>query len=736
MKDSSRKTITVFLAALSVGLCWLLFNICLFQEKTFDMQKYISKENLHDFTLENGTITSTSWDPWITLMFKDNRYVKTVDIDIENISEENVSAAVFSVGHSWICKTLSLKTGNNSLSFPFTWDCPSFIRLDLAEKEGVSIRVGNVTVNHHSSVLKTAVKEALILSSVLFLLYLLLMLIRKHIWIICKQVCTKTDAFSVMRRIAHYKTPFVAAFIQWFFTTIFQVDKLFFVYDATMDTVLYRSIKVLYLVFLLLSWSFVFFVYERYKANDPKYRRGVHIFLTYLVFAMILLLVLWPGTWAWDDLGVIEENLRFYNWAPWQHILTSVFQMIFLQVLPFPGGIILIQNIIISICVAFIVVKLENCFDLPKLKPDCLDILVKISPFVLPPVLIYQFSGYRLGLYVYLEISLLCILICTVYENRNWKYPYLVLTGMLCAVVSTWRTEGFFYIPVTCILVLICKNTLSVLKKILCVSIILLGFFMIRDVQNSASINNNYEVISTLGPMAELIKASEPIEDKENLDNIDKVLYLDTIYENPEANGEELYWGLGVTRNNYSKEDYSDYIKAFLKLSLKYPSIVVKERMTQFFCAMGIFGNVKQVTIVNAARQLFHETSSDTRAGIMQTIDWIANKPVFPKLREDTINFLGQQKADGAELITYRLIWNPLIPIIALVVGWVRLFCKKQWPLVWIGIAVLIRIPITLLTQPAPWFMYFMSSYLTGYVFIVYSLIYHYTKKRKENTHE
>lgn len=173
----------------------------------------------------------------------------------------------------------------------------------------------------------------------------------------------------------------------------------------------------------------------------------------------VFLLIVWPGTWAWDDLNTLNKISTYEGWNPWQHILTGIYQDILLQILPFPGGIILLQNVIISVCVAFVVTKLESSFDIGRLRNPVIDSMVKLFPFFTPPLLLYQFSGYRMGMYVYLELVVLVMLICAWKEPVTWSWTQLLLFSALSVIIASWRTESFFYVPGIGLLVLFVKNT-------------------------------------------------------------------------------------------------------------------------------------------------------------------------------------------------------------------------------------------------------------------------------------
>ena len=197
-------------------------------------------------------------------------------------------------------------------------------------------------------------------------------------------------------------------------------------------------------------WCFGAQVARKVREKNQMYLRGGQFFLVYFSCTMLLLIILWPGTWAWDDL-VTLRNIQHYNsFNPWQHILTGLYQDIMLQILPFPGGIILLQNVWISLIVAFSITKIESAFHIRRLKNWILDILLKLIPFFLPPILMYQFSGYRIGLYIYLELAMLVVLVCGAKDKREWKWKYVLLLAFLTVIVAAWRTESIFYVPCVC----------------------------------------------------------------------------------------------------------------------------------------------------------------------------------------------------------------------------------------------------------------------------------------------
>lgn len=530
------------------------------------------------------------------------------------------------------------------------------------------------------------------------------------------------------------RTPLFIAVVIWFTTTVLQIDRAFFVYDN--ENKILVVVKILYLIFLMISCCFLNNCYENIKNQDPDYKRGIQIFCVHFSLMMVLLLILWPGTWAWDDLWVLNALQNYRSFVPWQHILTGIYQDVLLQILPFPGGIIFLQNILVSLCVAFSVMKLERAFKIKQIRNCFLDILLKILPFLLPPVLMYQFSGYRMGLYIYLELVMFVFIIYAYKEKQKWSWNYILLFSVITIVVSTWRTESFIYIPCVCIfLFLIPQNYISKRKKIISITLIVFGFIGLTNYQNNALGNNNYQIISLLRPAAELVRIADNVDDAEELIIMDKVTDIMIIRNNPLFNGERLYWDTKCVRNindnkydDYTNEDYHNYLKAFIKLSLKYPEVVINERWNVFCIGAGITG--QPINNVTNAAKLFEKNSGNRAAESTLKRGWISNSPVFKKIRKAVIYAFGGMKSDGKAIyLLQRSMWNAIIPIIILLGCWIKTLIKKEF-LYWIlSSALVIKLLVVILTQPSSWFMYLLSFYLLGYTLLTYMIWIYFSKK-------
>jgi len=530
--------------------------------------------------------------------------------------------------------------------------------------------------------------------------------------------------------------PIIIASIQWILTNLVCIDKLFFEYEKINNY--WIATKILYLIFLVIAWCFSFHVYHKIKEGDNNYKRGFEIFRIYFVIIFLLLIILWPGTWSLDDIWELEVINTYKSWNTWHHFITGMYHCVLLQILPFPGGMILLQNVIVAICVAFAVTKLESTFEIKRLKIKIIDIFVKIVPFLLPPVLMYQFSGYRMGMYVYIELVALVICICAFYDKNKWSKKYIALFCFVAIITSTWRSESLIYMPIFCILLLgFNEKIITNFSKKICIVIIALGFCIIADYQNFWISDKRYELTSLIAPCVELVRAADYIEDAEEIEIIDKYFDVNMIYNFPTFYSLQLESKDGFIKDPIDTS-FNQLLEAIIKLSLKYPKAVFTERANVFLKS----ANIIDKSFINGeiSATLFDEESyNDPNVAYdiaLLTEGKVLGRPFFINLRKNFINFLVMKINDTSFIKVMRfLIWNTAFPILILIYAWIKNILNKKWYLVAIVTAILIKLVVVILTQPADWFMYSLSFYLLGYVYLVYKLliVWSNNKKIKEN---
>lgn len=524
-----------------------------------------------------------------------------------------------------------------------------------------------------------------------------------------------------MKHLKPYVLPLSLAVLQWLVTTLLRVDRVFFTYDHV--TPWYVATKVLYFLFLAVAWCFCFAAVRNIRDGKPDWHRGAQVFAVYFPITLVFLLLLWPGTWSWDDIFTLERISSYEGWDPWQHLLTGAYDTVLLNVLPFPGGLILLQNLLVSVCVAFVVTKLETTFRLPSIPFRPLDVLVKVLPFLLPPVLTYQFSGYRLGMYIYVELVMLVMLLCAWKDKTEWSWKYTALFIFLAVVTCLWRTESVVYLPfVLLLLALVKRDVLPKAKKATALVLVAVCFVGIYGVQSKVLGNDSYEVMSLMRPTAVLVRAADKEDDAEALATIDQVVSVDAIRKKADLNGEQLFWEDDVLREGYTPEQYSAMSGAVVGLAKKYPGVALTERYELFLKGSG--WDADTVRCLPYSMEAFRPESDIDSALVLQKHRWPGMTPINASLRERTIHFLAIRKMNGTLMQrANKLLWNAILPEAVLLLAW--LFClvrRKWWPFALLS-AVLLKLPVVFLTEPARWFMYQLSFYLLGFTVLLYGVL-------------
>ena len=532
--------------------------------------------------------------------------------------------------------------------------------------------------------------------------------------------------------VKNFKIPIIIACLQWGILLAINADSAFFIYirnaqgNVEASSVLLRWVtQLLAFVLLCVIWSSVWFLTAKLRAGDRAYKRWFRFFGIYFGIQMLLMLILWPGTWAWDDIMTLEFSVRCYGIFAWQHVFTSIFQMVALHIFPFPAGIIIIQQLLIAVCVATSLFWMEQSLGLKRLKNGALDIAIKLFPFLMPPVLMYQFSGYRNGPLVYLELLLVVLLLKEIKERKQrcisiWYYVFLV---SLLAVVAEWRSENIIYIAIgVCVFAL--RNYKKTYYKISIVVLALALFMAAHQVQKYIMGEDDmYAIASTMRPAVELLRRADSQKDEQEIADMSEVVDKNYVDNHPGMHGELVFGEAGIRDKHISHQAYQKYMKGLTNLVIKYPGVFLHERVSLFLAAMGIKGDGLQMTNVQHTVHLMDTSYANTHLDFMRNSGWLMVKPFAPELRKSLILALGQQTYDGKESPLFYVFWNGLIPIGFLIVALFYGLRKKNRLLFGLVAVLLIKMFAVILAEPSSWIMYYLSQYMAGYVILSYWMI-------------
>lgn len=502
----------------------------------------------------------------------------------------------------------------------------------------------------------------------------------------------------------------------WLILNISGIQNSYFYGGKFLTTVI---VKILHLIFINIITYKIYSLYKQRK--DASTKNEIIISSIYFTILIIILILIWPGTWSWDDIRVLK-NASFLDLTPWQHFFSGLFQILCLQTIPIPSGVMIVQVIIASLIVGYCIENFSNIFGKSKKQKIIIQIILGLIT-LLPPLVMYILSGFRMGIYSYFELLLITKLIVLYKNNKTATFNDIIKISLLTIIVSCWRTEGFYYPIFVLILYLIMGNKI-IRKKVAIIVFIVITIinFSIGKINNLMIGNTEYSLTATMEPVSVLIKNSDE-SDEEEINKINEVIDVEYILQNPEKNGEEYYWTDGVVKK-YSSEQYTEYLKSYLKLALKYPATTFKSMWNTFVkSGSGLGENSKQTTknmVANAGGQTLDLYNLSTLTGTRWNSISVANlnvkRAINENIRKIVIMFLNGTDSNGNLTIIHHICWNLFIPFTLILICLIYKLIKKDWFMVFLILAIVMRIPIVFITAPAPYFMYYLSAYLCSYI--------------------
>lgn len=500
----------------------------------------------------------------------------------------------------------------------------------------------------------------------------------------------------------------IISLVLWIVLNICQAERLFFNGPFTEHV---PMIKLLHLVFLYAIFYKIDSLVISYKTKQGKleFFSFAACFLLFIVFFLLM----YPGTWSWDDIYMMI-NAQSYSLNAWQHFFSGLFYLFCLQTLPFAPGVIFIQILIVSLISSYCSVRVALAFSKSEKHTLILTAAFTLVLFA-PPMLLYVMSGFRMGLYAMFELLLICKLILAFKNKAKLSALEWLAVFVLTIIVCSWRTEAIYY-PILVFFLFIIAGRKFVSKKMACLFLAttLVVSFGINNVNNTLIGNSDYSISASIGPASKLVLASDD-GDSEEIAAINRVLDVEYIKANPGYSGEAFFWSDGAIRSDYTEDDVSAYNKAVITLSLKHPGVVIKHCFGIFKNAILGFGeNGKQTTrnMIFAGSNGALEIDTSRGESDWNLVNSKFKNPINNGLRKSVILFLAGVDEERNISFLHTLFWNLWIPAVLILIALAYKIFKRDLGFVLIICTVLCRIPILFLTSPAPYFMYYLSTYV------------------------
>lgn len=515
-----------------------------------------------------------------------------------------------------------------------------------------------------------------------------------------------------------YLSSLCIAFLAWGILNVSGVQHLFFSNGVNGNMILGKALHLVFLFFLVLVIQFMI-----RRRREPKVMHWMIVSVAFALIYMAILLCIWPGMWSWDDVAILN-NAQTYNLTPWQHFLSGLWHIICLQTLPFSTGVIIVQIMVGALIAGYCVAYVADAIIGEKRRWLWLVELLLFLPMISAPVVMYLNTGYRMGIYSFLEL-LLIVKLFLLYKKTSVEEGTVAAITILTVLVAAWRTEAIYY-PIA---VLLCMLTMGkgkvkwqkALVLMVVVQVVVCGIGKWNDKLIGT---NNYSVSATVLPVGELLKVTDHEADAADIQAIHKVFDVSVVYLNPEWQGEAYLWN--AIQYGYTQEDLKGYYKGYVHLALKYPKTVWKATWNMFLATAGMstyetgYPTIRTACLNTDNSTLWLTRGAEWEAWIGNHSKW--NGVINEQLREKVIRIISCIDEEGHANVWFRLIWNLWIPLALSTASIIVLAIRRRWREIPLFLCVLARVPIIFLTACAPYFMYYLSVYLVGYFLSVFVL--------------
>ena len=243
-----------------------------------------------------------------------------------------------------------------------------------------------------------------------------------------------------------------AAALVWCLLTL-ATDRLFFRYDwHTPYFFVYKAL------FLLLAFAVIHGAVTlvcNLRRKEPFTLAWLRWALPYLAVTLIVLVIVWPGCWGSDDLDVLHLA-RTLEPSSWQHFLTSGAFILSLMFIPLPGGVVLIQTLLIAGVVGCFLAAAETLAAerMPRAPARGWFALLYI-PFLLPPVVLHDMQPFRSTWSTWTELFTLFLLVWWYLRGRPVGKKQLAVLTLLGILTASWRSENIYYLAARPVLLVV-----------------------------------------------------------------------------------------------------------------------------------------------------------------------------------------------------------------------------------------------------------------------------------------
>lgn len=513
-------------------------------------------------------------------------------------------------------------------------------------------------------------------------------------------------------------------------------DRLFFRYDwKTPYFFVYKALFVL-LAFAVVHGAVT--LVRKVRQKDAFALRWLQWMLPYLVLTLVVLVIVWPGCWGNDDLDVLHLA-RTLEPSSWQHFLTSAAFILCLMFIPMPGGVVLIQTLLIAGVVGCFLAAAETLARERMPKPPARGwFAILYIPFLLPPVLLHDMQPFRSTWSTWTELFTVFLLVWWYLRGRAITIKQLAVFTLLGILTAGWRSESIYYLAALPVLLafLVGKKLVRPAAAVVSAVGIVAGALACNAYTNYLMGDAwLYQRVALCYQTAALVQDADPVEDAEALAMIDPIFDVQACRDLSALHGPELRNAISRVDPDLSEEDWETCKKGIIQLALKYPGSLLRERL-------GVLLNTVEQQKTESNQKLVFATTvlvyTDPPESMRENQkDFLYNSigayPLNQQLREDFIMNLSYRTEFLGGLLAVTWLMLPSFGLLALAI--LVLLVRRKCMLFFAAGALAARIPLVFLTAPDTYFMYYLTPYMAGYMIAAAGLLYGvllYQKKKQE----
>lgn len=467
-------------------------------------------------------------------------------------------------------------------------------------------------------------------------------------------------------------------------------------------------LAVLLYFFILFVWAFI----ERVSSGDRVYRLWLWVTVAYLAVNGVLLALIWPGYWVWDEY-VLLHAVQTFGLPAWQGIFTTIFYALCLNVIPTGVGIVIIQNVFAAIVVGYVVAQTSTFLRHKRLA------LLLIVPFLFVPVLLNNMYPLRLTVYSYIEVLFIfrLLLIAKRPSVVTSRYREVIVLSTLVTLLAFWRTEGIYYLILIPILMVVLgffrvpgQRVVSTVAALACGLIVVTGFGLVNSTADP-----RYQLTASINPLSVMLQ--QPLQGEhlqENLAVLNTVINLDMVKAMPDAYGIPSFWAdNGAVIRDGFREHLTEYNIAFASIVLDNPGPFLAARFETFWSTNSLSGPAPHV---HGGGTFVGVTSPEVAAAIAAFEKQnVAASPLNSDLRRSVIQSFLMLDDTQAVLPLGKAVWT-IIPVTVLLVAGLGLaFFRRKILFGAVIVLVLLRVAGVFVSAPANFFMYYLPVFMSGW---------------------